>query len=127
MKILRDGLHFVVVGAIQLAVDSVIYILLTRAGVSPLPANVCGRIAGAALGFWLNGRITFLLHHQPELHVRAARYVLLWMTLTIVSTAALTSIVNYGSLADSWWAKPLIEAALGVTSFLLSRHWVYRR
>lgn len=127
MKILRDGLHFLVIGAIQLAVDSAVYIALTKAGIVPLPANLCGRIAGAALGFWLNGRITFLHHTQPVLHVRAARYVLLWVTLTAISTLALMLIVHYGGLARSWWAKPLIEAVLGLTSFLVSRHWVYRR
>jgi putative flippase GtrA len=126
MRILRDGLHFLLIGAIQLAVDSAIYIALTKAGAAPLPANLCGRIAGAALGFWLNGRITFLHHVQPVLHVRMARYVVLWVTLTIISTVALTSVVHYGGLARSWWAKPLIEAALGLTSFLISRHWVYR-
>lgn len=127
MRILRDGLHFVAIGAIQLAVDSGIYILLTKAGAAPLPANLCGRIAGAALGFWLNGRVTFFHHAQPVLHVRVARYVLLWLTLTAISTFALTEIVRSGGLALSWWAKPLIEAALGLTSFLVSRHWVYRR
>jgi len=126
MRILRDGLHFLLIGAIQLAMDSAIYIALTKAGAEPLPANLCGRIVGAALGFWLNGRITFFHHVQPVLQVRAARYLLLWMTLTIISTVALTSVVHYGGLARSWWAKPLIEAALGLTSFLISRHWVYR-
>jgi putative flippase GtrA len=127
MRILRDGLHFLIIGAIQLAIDSAIYIALTKAGVAPLPANLCGRIAGAALGFWLNGRVTFFHHEQPVLHVRAVRYVLLWVTLTLISTLTLTSIVKYGGLARSWWAKPLIEAVLGLSSFLVSRHYVYRR
>ena len=127
MRILRDGLHFLVIGAIQLAVDSAIYIALTKSGLPLLPSNLCGRIAGAALGFWLNGRVTFLHHEQPVLPVRALRYLLLWITLTILSTVALASIVQYGGLARSWWAKPLIEAALGLTSFLVSRHYVYRR
>jgi len=127
MRILRDGLHFLIIGAIQLALDSAIYIALSKAGVPLLPANLCGRVAGAALGFWLNGRVTFLHHEQPVLHVRAVRYVLLWVAMTIISTLALASIVRYAGLARSWWAKPLIEVALGLTSFLVSRQYVYRR
>ena len=127
MKILRDGMHFVVVGAIQLAVDSAIYIALTKAGLAVLLANLCGRVAGALLGFWLNGRVTFFHLVQPHLRLRFARYLVLWLSLTAISTLALSSIAQHVGLVRSWWAKPLIEAALGVTSFLVSRHWVYRR
>lgn len=127
MRILRDGAHFIVIGATQLAVDSATYIMLTKFGIAPLFANVCGRVAGAAVGFWLNGRVTFLHRAQPRLHVRFLRYAVLWLGMTVVSTFALTSIVQHAGLTRSWWAKPLIEAALGVISFLLSRHWVYQR
>ena len=127
MRILRDGLHFIVIGAIQLAVDSAIYIALTKAGFAPVPANLCGRVTGAALGFWLNGRITFFHHPQPHLRVRFARYAILWLSLTLLSTVALSSIAAQAGLSSSWWAKPVIEAILGLTSFLISRHWVYRR
>lgn len=55
MKIVRDGAHFIGVGAIQLALDSAIYIALTKLGLALTLANVCGRAAGACCGFWLNG------------------------------------------------------------------------
>ena len=126
-KIVRDGAHFIGVGAVQLALDSAIYIGLTRIGLALALANVCGRAAGACCGFWLNGRVTFLHRPQPQVHVRVLRYLLLWIGLTLISTAALAAIADAGGLARSWWAKPLVEGALGVTSFLLSRHWVYQR
>jgi len=127
MKILRDGAQFMVVGLLQLAVDSAIYIALTRLGVAPPLANPCGRIVGAGLGFWLNGKVTFLHRTQPQLHLRFARYALLWLMLTIVSTVAMTAVAQQAGLTRSWWIKPLIEALLGAISFLLSRHWVYQR
>lgn len=127
MKIMRDGAHFIGVGALQLALDSAIYIVLTRIGLALVLANVCGRAAGACCGFWLNGRVTFLHRAQPQVHVRLLRYLALWIGLTLVSTTALAVIADAGGLARSWWAKPLVEGALGVTSFLLSRHWVYQR
>jgi putative flippase GtrA len=127
VKIVRDGASFSVVGAIQVVLDSTVYIALTKLGVPTPPANVCGRIAGAVLGFWLNGRVTFAHHDQPRLRWRLARYILLWVAMTIVSTVALTIIGHRAGLKHTWWAKPLIEIVLGLTSFLICRHWVYRR
>jgi len=127
VKIFRDGTRFVMVGAIQILIDSATYIALTNVGVAAAPANICGRCAGALLGFWLNGRITFARNEQPHLHLRLARYLTLWVILTTISTASLVTIANHAGLARSWWCKPLIEIVLGVTSFLLSRHWVYQR
>ena len=127
MRIVRDGAGFSLVGALQVAVDSSVYIVLTTVGVATPPSNVCGRIAGALLGFWLNGRLTFAHHDQPRLRWRLARYVILWVVMTSISTLALTTIGAHAGLRQTWWAKPLIESVLGVTSFLICRHWVYRR
>ena len=127
MKILRDGLRFIMIGAIQVLVDSATYIALTKLGINAAPANISGRCTGALLGFWLNGRVTFAHHEQPRLHLRLVRYLTLWLLLTAVSTASLVTIANHAGLARSWWCKPLIETALGLTSLLVARHWVYRR
>ena len=127
MRIVRDGVGFSLIGALQVALDSGIYILLTTLGLSTPPSNVCGRVAGALLGFWLNGRLTFAHHEQPHLPWRLLRYVVLWLVLTTLSTATLSVIAVQAGLHQTWWAKPLIELALGMTSFLVCRHWVYRR
>lgn len=127
MRIVRDGVKFSVIGAVQVVVDSVTYIGLTTLGVATPPANVCGRIVGALLGFWLNGRVTFAHREQPRLRWRIARYVALWIVLTIVSTVGLTVIGHHAGLKHTWWAKPVIEIALGLISFLVCRHWVYQR
>ncbi len=95
MRIVRDGAKFSVIGAVQVAVDSVSYIALTTLGIATPPANVCGRIVGALLGFWLNGRVTFVHREQPRLRWRLARYVALWVVLTIVSTVSLTVIGHH--------------------------------
>ena len=126
MRIVRDGAGFSLVGALQVAIDSGVYIALTTLGLATPPSNICGRIAGALLGFWLNGRVTFAHHAQPRLRLRLLRYLILWVTLTAISTLALTMIGAHAGLRQTWWAKPLIETALGMTSFLICRHWVYR-
>ena len=127
MRILSDGIRFTIIGAIQVVIDSATYIVLTKLGLATPSANLCGRSAGALLGFWLNGRVTFFHNHPPHLRLRFARYLVLWIVLTAISTAALMLIGNYAGLVKTWWCKPLIEIALGLISFLLSRHWVYRR
>ncbi len=127
MTIVRDGAGFSMVGVLQVIVDSGVYIALTTLGLTTPPSNVCGRIAGASIGFWLNGRHTFAHLDQPHVARRLLRYLLLWTVLTTLSTLALTAIAAYAGLRQTWWAKPLIETALGVSSFLISRHWVYRR
>ena len=127
MRIIRDGAGFSLVGVVQVALDSSVYILLTTLGLATPPSNVCGRIAGALLGFWLNGRLTFAHQDKPRLRWRLTRYVILWIAMTTISTLALTLIASQAGLRQTWWAKPLIETALGVTSFLICRHWVYRR
>ena len=126
MKILRHGLHFSLVGAIQLALDSTTYIVLTFFGASPIVGNISGRVAGALLGFWLNGRMTFSDNTQPHLRLRLARYLMLWTLTTTISTTAMVEIASHAGLSSTWWCKPLVECTLGLTSFLLSRHWVYR-
>ncbi|HEY2395739.1 MAG TPA: GtrA family protein [Rudaea sp.] len=127
MRILADGLRFSLVGAAQVAIDSMTYIVLTQFGLETGIANVCARCAGAMLGFWLNGVVTFCRDGQPRLRMRLARYLILWTVLTFASTVSLIEIAASNGLASTWWCKPLIEITLGVGSFILSRHWVYRR
>jgi putative flippase GtrA len=126
MRALTEGARFAIVGGVQVLLDSAIYIALTTLGIATPPANLCGRVGGALLGFWLNGKVTFTFHPQPALRRRLARYVLLWLVMTIVSTTALTWIAHDAGLIHSWWSKPLLETMLGLVSFLASRHWVYR-
>jgi len=127
MSALREGVRFIAVGAVQVMLDSCVYIALTSLGISTPPANLCGRVSGAAMGFWLNGKITFSQRQQPKIGARFLRYAILWIVMTIISTTALTIIVRDAGLMHAWWSKPLVEAMLGIVSFLVSRYWVYRR
>lgn len=122
---LRQGMGFSMVGAAQLLLDWGVLVGLNAAGV-PLPAaNVAGRAAGAALGFWANRRLTFRGHRRspwPQL----GRFALLWSALTVLSTAAMEELALTRGTGLAWLLKPLVEALLAVLSFLACRHWVYR-
>ena len=58
--LLRQGSLFGVVGGLQLAAEWACFVATTALGLAVVPANLFGRVAAAGLGFWLNGRYTFV-------------------------------------------------------------------
>ena len=91
------------------------------------PANVAGRLAGALLGFQLNGRITFADGSGTLGRTQFARYVVMWIASTAVSTAGVGLVDAYAGLHWAWVLKPGVDVIAGGMGFVLSRHWVYRR
>lgn len=127
MSIARQGASFLIVGCCLIVLDWVVFVMLTALGVMPVQANIAGRVAGALVGFWANGRITFSVPGSPRLgRRRFMRYLVLWLTLTLLSTVLVTLLASRLSLEVAWLAKPVVEAGLAALSFLVSRHWVYR-
>lgn len=127
MGLVRQGRFYLLIGVLQWLLDWAVMVGLSHNGMAIEPANVVGRISGALLGFWLNGRITFTddQHHMGR--KQFARFVLMWLVTTAVSTWALGSIDDWLGLRWAWLAKPAVEVALGVVGFVLSRHWIYRQ
>ena len=127
MSIARQGASFLVVGCCLIVLDWVVFVVLTALGVVPVSANIAGRVAGALVGFWANGRITFSVPGSPRLgRRRFMRYLVLWLSLTLLSTVLVTLLASRLSLEVAWLAKPVVEAGLAALSFLVSRQWVYR-
>jgi putative flippase GtrA len=125
MSILRQSRYYLLIGILQWLLDWGVMVGLSHNGMPVEPANVLGRISGALLGFWLNGRITFSgdQHHMGR--KQFARFLLMWLATTAVSTWSMGSIDDWFGLQWAWIAKPAVELVLGVLGFLLSRHWVY--
>src|SRR5690606_16053821 len=73
MLILRQGFAFLLVGGVQVLLDWLVFVLVSALGVPAFAANVCGRVAGASLGFWLNGLVTFRGAEQRALVGRPLR------------------------------------------------------
>jgi putative flippase GtrA len=91
------------------------------------PANVAGRIAGALLGFQLNGRITFADADSALGRTQLLRYIAMWLATTAFSTAGVGLVDARAGLHWAWVLKPGVDVIAGGLGFLLSRHWVYRR
>ncbi|MCC4633070.1 GtrA family protein [Xanthomonas dyei] len=128
MSLFRQGSQFTLIGGLQLAVDCGIFIAATAAGMPTVPANLLGRISGAVLGFWLNGRYTFAQQGGGARlgWQRFRRFAVMWLALTLISTWLLSATVDLVGLRQAWLAKPLVEGGLAIVSFFLGRHVVYR-
>ncbi|HEY0503171.1 MAG TPA: GtrA family protein [Lysobacter sp.] len=125
--LLRQGGSYFVIGLIQLFVDWTAFVALSALGLAVEPANIVGRVSGALLGFWLNGRFTFASDETAMGRRQLARFVAMWLATTLVSTWAVGHIDEAIGLQWAWLAKPGIDLALSAAGFLVSRHWIYRR
>lgn len=123
----RHARHYLLIGGIQWLVDWGVLVLLTHLGMAVAPANILGRIAGALLGYWLNGKLTFAGEDTAIGRTQLLRFVAMWLCTTALSTWSLGSIDAAVGLKWAWLAKPAVELVLGVVGFVLSRHWVYRK
>jgi putative flippase GtrA len=124
---LRQGGQFLIIGLAQLTLDTAVFVSVTALGMSVAPGNILGRISGASLGFWLNGRYTFADQGRPRLSGRhLGRFVVAWSLLTALSSALLYVIEARSNLHMAWLAKPLLEAFNAAIGFVVWRQWVYR-
>ncbi|MBO1747339.1 MULTISPECIES: GtrA family protein [Stenotrophomonas] len=127
MSLLRQGRSYLIVGLLQLLLDWAVFVLATAAGMPTAPGNICGRVAGMLLGFWLNGRITFADTNGQRLGWRRfARFLPLWLLLTMASTLLVAAADHALGLRYAWLSKPLVEGGLAALSFVLMRWVVYR-
>jgi putative flippase GtrA len=127
MSLTRQSRHYLLIGGIQWLVDWAVMVALSRAGMAVEPANICGRVAGALLGYWLNGKLTFAGEDTAVGGTQLQRFVLMWLGTTAISTWSMGAIDEGLGLQWAWLAKPGVEFMLGVVGFLLSRHWVYKK
>jgi len=126
MSLHRQGRRYLFFGGVQWMVDWGMTVLVSHLGLPIEAANVCGRISGAMLGFWLNGRFTFAADDTRIGGTQLRRFVLMWLCTTTASTLAMGAIDDHFGLQWAWLAKPAVELCLGAIGFLLSRHWVYK-
>jgi putative flippase GtrA len=123
----RQGVTFLAVGALLVVIDWGVFVGLSALGVPSIPANVCGRLAGALLGFFLNGSFTFRGDQGARLgRHRFARFVTAWVVLTAFSTVLVAGTAQWLGLHWAWAAKPVVEALMAIISFLVSRQWVFQ-
>lgn len=124
--ITREAMLFAIFGGVQLVADWLTFVVLTWAGVETASANVAGRIVGAALGFWLNGRFTFRAAAGAQRSRQLLRFVGGWAITAVLSTAAVYVIERNLGLQAAWIGKLVVDALIAVLGFALSKYWIFR-
>ena len=125
MSLRRHLGGYAAVGALQWGIEYIVMLALSQWVLPVAPANVIGRVCGAAVGFWLNGRWTFTgtEHRMDRRALR--RFVLVWLGLTLVNTAAVDLIDHAAGLRAAQALKPAMDVLCAGLGFLLSRQWIY--
>jgi putative flippase GtrA len=127
MTLGRHARHYLLIGGLQWLVDWGVMVLLSNWGMAVEMANILGRVAGAMLGYWLNGKLTFAGDEHEVGRTQLVRFIVMWLGTTTVSTLSMGWIDDHLGLQWAQLAKPAVEGVLGVVGFLLSRHWVYKK
>src|SRR3546814_1873682 len=79
-------------------VDWGVMVLLTHQGMQVEAGNVLGRVSGALLGYWLNGKLTFASDDTALGRTQLARFVFMWLATTIPRTWPLGAIYDVSGL-----------------------------
>ena len=114
-------------GLLQWALEYTLVLALSHWLLPIAAANVIGRVCGALLGFWINGRWTFVGEDHQTGRRAASRFLLTWCALTVVNTACVGAVAHISGLRSAQMSKPVFDLATAAMGFLLSRHWIYRR
>jgi putative flippase GtrA len=127
MTLRRHLGSYAAIGLLQWLVEYGFMLALSEWVMPVEPANVIGRLAGAMLGFWLNGKWTFAGEGTHVGRRAVLRFVLMWLVLTLLNTWLVGIIDEDYGLRRAQLLKPLVDILSGGIGFLLSRHWVYRK
>jgi len=126
MSLRRHLGGYAAVGLLQWLVEYAVMLALSQWVLPVAPANVAGRISGALLGFWLNGKWTFSGDGRQLGRRAARRFLVMWVALTVLNTVAVDLVDQQAGLAAAQSLKPLFDVLSAGLGFVLSRHWVYR-
>ncbi len=122
----RQLVLFLIVGAAQVVLDWAVFVSLTAIGVPLVAGNLAGRLSGACIGYWLNGRHTFAGDGRIRLSgVHLRRFVVAWLLITALSTFLLVDVARQFDLRAAWLAKPAVEAMMAGLGFVVWRQWVF--
>ena len=130
MALIRQPLYFLIVGGLQAGIDTLLFGLMVSVAIPTERANVVSRLCAAVIGFLLNRYLTFQNRNETlsRLGFSMARFVILWLALTILSTASimLLAAVFGAGIGNKIGYKIAVEAVLAVLSFFAAKYWVYR-
>ncbi|HEY0597727.1 GtrA family protein [Sphingopyxis sp.] len=124
--LVAQGARYGLVGLVVLAADFAVYsLVLALLPGQFVAANICGKIAGAVLGFVLHRHVTFRWAQRDGATRQFAAYVAVLGFNLLFSSALLWFAIEMLG-ANAYLAKLAVDIVVAGTAFLLSRLWVYR-
>lgn len=126
---MKNVILFFFIGITQLALDTVIYSLLTRLGVDIIIANFSSRALAAIAGYLLNGKLTFKSSLSTSVFIKFCVY---WFFMTAMSSLLL--VLSRKTIAEvipnsyvDFSSKIIVEFILFFISYLIAKVWVYKK
>ncbi|WP_455864902.1 GtrA family protein [Pantoea agglomerans] len=126
---MKNVILFFFIGITQLALDTVIYSLLTRLGVDIVIANFSSRALAAITGYLLNGKLTFKSSLSTSVFIKFCVY---WLFMTAMSSLLL--VLSRKTIAEvipnsyvDFSSKIIVEFILFFISYLIAKVWVYKK
>src|SRR3546814_5813572 len=106
MSLGRQGRHYLFIGGIQWLVDWGVMVALSHFGMGIGPANVAGRISGALLGYWANGKLTFAGDDTAIGRTQLLRFLAMLLVTPAISTWSMPHIDEIFGRGWAGLAKP---------------------
>lgn len=117
--------RYMVSGGIVYACDLAVFTLLNfLAPTHYIYWTVAGRIAGALVGFLLHNLYTFRGEKEHASHVRALRYILLFISNAALSVLLLRLAIEYLSI-PVLAARIAVDVIIIILTFIISRQLVF--
>ena len=125
-SILHQAIRYGAVGVIVVIGDYLVFsAVLFSAPAAYLLANLAGKAAGALLGFVLHRNFTFRGQHRYGPRRQFASWCAVLLGNMAVSTLLLWLLVEQAG-ANAFLARVAVDALVILTTFVVSRLWVYR-
>lgn len=125
-SMVHQSVRYGLVGLCVVAADFLVYLAgLALAPKAFLVSNVCGKTAGALLGFVLHKRFTFSWQQKHSSGRQLASYLALFLSNLAMSSFLLWLLAVRLEIGPIL-AKLLVDGIVIATSFLVSRLWIYR-
>ena len=121
---------FVVIGSFLLALDSIIFLLLSFTAIDTTIINIVSKSGAAVVGYFLHYKYTFQSENNWQDQSQIFRYTIYLIIMILISTF----LINISELlVDGFRAYPLttllvkiiVESICVVISFVISKTWVY--
>ncbi len=113
--------RYAVIGISGVTLDLVVFAVLTRGGLPPVPATVLSTLAGIGNNYVLNARFNF--RTGVDL-VSGRRFLLVGLLGLAVAALSLQALIAFG--LDPLVAKLVSLPVVLAAQFLANKHWTFR-